>query len=122
MQVIFVQGPFTDQDGSTFLVETDAVEVSSEGGVKKAGLKEAAGEMAGKAVAAAQTLFEKSVENVIQHNAKAFLQAVRSMPDQNQPESMEVTFALKATGEVGNTAVARGTGEANYTVKLTWKR
>ena len=47
---------------------------------------------------------------------------VRDLPSQDQPESMEITFALKATGELGNVAVAKGTGEANYTVTLTWKR
>ncbi len=109
---------FTAEDGSTFLVETDEVEMPSQGGVVKAGLKE----VLGKGVAAAQTVFEQAVENVIQHNAKAFLQAVRNLPAQDQPVTMEVTFAIRATGEVGNTAVARGTGEANYTVKFTWKR
>lgn len=109
---------FTDEDGSTFLVETDEAEVYSEEGIVKAGLNE----IAGKAITAAQTLFEQAVNHMIQHNAKAFLQAVRNLPVQDQPESMEVTFALKATGELGNTAVARGTGEANYTITLTWKR
>jgi hypothetical protein len=33
-----------------------------------------------------------------------------------------MTFGLKATGEVGNFAVAKACAEANYTVKLTWKR
>ena len=33
-----------------------------------------------------------------------------------------MTFSLKATGEVGNFAVAKAGAEANYTVKLTWKR
>jgi hypothetical protein len=110
---------FTDKDGSTFLVEVDKTEVSSEAGLPvKAGLNE----IPGKAITAAQTLFEQAVDQVIQHNAKAFLQALRNLPVQDQPESMEVTFALKATGELGNTAVARGTGEANYTITLTWKR
>ncbi len=113
---------FTDKDGSTFLVEIDEEEVLSPGGIAKAGLKEAAGEAAEKAIVAAQTFFEQAVNNVIQHNAKAFLQAIRNLPQQDQPESLEVTFALKATGEIGNTAVAKGTGEANYTLTLTWKR
>jgi hypothetical protein len=79
-------------------------------------------EIMGKAVVKAQELFEQAVEIVIKDNTKAFLQAVRNLPEQDQPESMEITFGLKATGEVGNIAVARGGGEANYTVKLIWKR
>jgi len=35
---------------------------------------------------------------------------------------MEVTFGLKATGELGNFAVAKASAEASYTVTLTWKR
>ena len=109
---------FTNQDGSTFLVETDEIEASSHEGIVEAGLNE----IMGKAVVKAQELFEQAVEIVIKDNTKAFLQAVRNLPEQDQPESMEITFGLKATGEVGNIAVARGGGEANYTVKLTWKR
>jgi hypothetical protein len=109
---------FTTEDGSTFLVETQETEVYSDDGIVKAGLDE----VIGKTITAAQTLFEKAVDNVIQHNAKAFLQAIRNLPEQDKPESMDVTFTLKATGELGNTAVARGTGEANYTITLTWKR
>ena len=59
----------------------------------KAGLNE----IAGKAITAAQTLFEQAVNYMIQHNTKAFLQAVRNLPAQDQPESMEVTFGIKAT-------------------------
>ncbi len=108
---------FTSEDGSTFLIETGEAEIHSQGGIAKAGLKE----VAGKTVVAAQMLFEQAVENVIRDNVRAFLRAVRNLPAQDQPESMEVSFGLKATGEVGNTAVARGTGETNYSIKLTWK-
>lgn len=109
---------FTDQDGSTLLVETDEAEVYSEEGTVKAGLNEEVG----KAITAAQTSFEQAVDHMIQYNAKAFLQAIRNLSQQDSPESLEVTFGLKVTGEVGNAAIAKGTGEANYTVKLTWKR
>ncbi|HYT41748.1 MAG TPA: CU044_2847 family protein [Methylomirabilota bacterium] len=109
---------FTNQDGSNFLVETKELETSSLEGIVDAGLDE----VMEKAVVKAQTLFEQAVEVVIKHNSKAFLQAVRNLQAENQPESMEVTFALKATGEVGNIAIARAGGEANYSVKLTWKR
>ena len=109
---------FTEEDGSTFLIETDEAEVYSEEGTVKAGLNE----IAGKTITTAQTLFEQAVDNLIQNNSKAFLQAIRNLPQQDQPESLEVTFGLKATGEVGNAAIAKATGEANYTVTLTWKR
>lgn len=109
---------FTDENGSVILVETSESEVYSEDGIVKAGL----GDIPKKAVVAAQTVFEQAVHGVIQQNARAFLQAVRSLPAQDQPAGMEVTFALKATGEFGNAAIARGAAEANYTVTLTWRR
>jgi len=106
---------FTTGDGSTFLVETDEEDLGSQGGIENAGLVE-------EGIAKAQTLFEKAVDQVLQSNAKAFLTSVRNLSTQDQPESMEITFALKVTGEVGNAAIAKGTGEANYLVTLTWKR
>lgn len=109
---------FTDQDGSKLLIETDETEVFSEEGIVKAGLNE----VTGKVVTSAQTLIEKAVGEAISVNVRALLQSVRNLATQDQPESMEVSFALKATGEVGNVAVARGSAEANYTVTLTWKR
>ena len=106
---------FTTDDKSTFLVETDEKDLGSQGGIAKAGFVE-------EGIAKAQTLFENAVDHVIQSNAKAFLKSVRNLSAQDQPESVEITFALKVTGEVGNAAIAKGTGEANYLVKLTWKR
>ena len=109
---------FTNDDGSTILVETSEQEIVNQAGIVKAGL----GDMTQKAVMAAQTVFEQAVSGVVQQNAKAFLKAIRSLPPQDQPEGMEVTFALIATGEFGNAAIAKGTAEANFTVTLTWKR
>jgi hypothetical protein len=100
------------------LVETSPTEVYAEEGIVKAGLMD----LPRKAVTAAQTVFEHAITGVVQQNARAFLQAVRSLPVQDQPDSIEVQFALKATGELGNAAIAQGGAEANYTVTLTWHR
>jgi hypothetical protein len=35
---------------------------------------------------------------------------------------MEVTFSLKASGEVGNLFVAKGAAEASYNVTLRWHK
>src|SRR2546423_12052904 len=106
---------FTTVDKDSFLVEIDEKDLGSQGGLEKAGFVE-------EGIAKAQTLFEKAVDQVIQSNAKAFLKSVRNLSTQDQPESVEITFALKVTGEVGNAAIAKGTGEANYILKLTWKQ
>lgn len=109
---------FTNNDGSSFLVEMDETEVEGQGGIEKAGIKN----VVGKVVVEALTAFEQATENVIQHNVKAFRQAVRKLPEEDQPETMELVFSIKATGEVGNVAIAKAAGEANYTVTLSWKR
>jgi len=105
---------FTTGDGSTILVEA-AEEETYQSGMTKAGL----GEKVQEAVVQAQATFEDGLE-VVRRNAAAFIEKVRSLSD--PPDEVEVTFGLKATGELGNFAVAKAGAEANYTVKMTWKR
>jgi hypothetical protein len=106
---------FTTEDGATILVEAAAEADTYQSGVIRAGLKDKAGET----IAQAKASFEEGLE-VIRYNARAFIKKVRDLPD--PPDEMDVTFGLKATGEVGNFAVAKVGTEASYTVKLTWKR
>ncbi len=107
---------FTSPDGNSMLVEVEEDEISSQQGVQKAGLRE----MASKTIAVAQTSFEHAVQQVIRYNAQVFLQSVTSLP--LLPSEAEITFGLKITGEIGNVAVTKAGGEANYTIRLTWKR
>jgi hypothetical protein len=107
---------FSTSDGYTILVEVEQEEVSPPQGVVKAGVREAAQ----KSVAVAQTAFEDAVEQVVRHNAEALIKSVRNLSE--PPDELEVTFGLKATGEVGNFAIAKGGTELNFTVKLLWKR
>ncbi len=107
---------FTSGDGSTMLVEVEEGEVLSQKGVQKAGLRE----MVNKQVAEARTSFEDAIQQVIRYNAQAFMQAVDGLPA--LPDEAEITFGLKITGEAGNVAVGRVGGEANYMIRLTWKR
>ena len=106
---------FTASDGTDVLVEVEPDEVASAPGVVKAGLRETAQ----KAVAQAQATFEDALQRVLVHNAEALVEAVEHLP--SQPETVEVTFGLKATGEVGNFAISKAGGEANFTIKLVWK-
>jgi len=105
---------FTTEDGATILVET-AEKETIQPGVVKAGLKDKTEQ----AIAEAKASFENGLE-IVRHSASAFIKKVRGLPD--PPDEVEMTFGLKATGEVGNFAVAKAGAEANYTVKLTWKR
>ncbi len=105
---------FTTEDGTTILVEA-AAEETFQPGVVKAGLKEKTGE----AIVQAQATFEQGLE-VVRYNANAFIEKLRGLSD--PPDEVEMSFGIKATGEVGNFAVAKAGAEANYSVKLTWKR
>jgi hypothetical protein len=66
-----------------------------------------------------QTRFEDAM-NAVRQNAQIIIGKVRGLAD--SPDELEVTFGLKAAGELGNFAVAKASAEANYTVKMTWKR
>lgn len=81
----------------------------------KAGVEEAVK----KTVARASSTFKGALERVIRFNTEAFIQSVHSLSE--LPDQMEVSFGCKVTGEVGNIAIAKGGGEANYTIKLSWK-
>jgi hypothetical protein len=105
---------FTTADGSTILVEVTEEE-TYQPGVVKAGL----GEKVQEAVVKAETTFEDGLE-VIHRVAGAFIEKIRGLTD--PPDEVEVTFGLKATGELGNFAIAKAGAEANYEVTLTWKR
>jgi hypothetical protein len=105
---------FTTEDGGTILVEA-AEEETYQPGVVKAGLKDRVKET----VAQAQNSFEDGLE-VVRRNASAFIKKVRGLSD--PPDEVEVSFGLKATGEVGNFAVANVGAEASYTITLKWKR
>lgn len=107
---------FTSDDGGSMLVEVTEEELPSEGGVQKAGLRE----MVDKRVAIARTSFEAAIQQTIRYNAEAFIQSVSSLA--TLPSEAEITFGLKVTGEAGNVAVGQVGGEANYTIRLTWKR
>ena len=61
-----------------------------------------------------------NISSIIRQNAQIIIGKVRDLAD--PPDEMEVTFGLKAAGELGNFAVAKASAEANYAVKMTWKR
>ena len=51
--------------------------------------------------------------------ASIIVKKLRSLSD--PPDEMEVSFGLKASGELGNIVVGKGGLEANYTVTMKWK-
>ncbi len=107
---------YTTSDGGTVLVEVTEEDVSLPEGTIKAGVAD----RIQKTVVQAQATFEGAVDRVVRQNAQALIQSVRDLVE--PPDELEVTFGLKATGEVGNIAIAKGGAEANFTVRLMWSR
>jgi len=105
---------YATEDGF-FLVEVDGKpKTSSEDGVIKAGLEDKVEEV----IYSLQVKFENALD-VVHYTARAFAKEVRSLPE--APDEMELTFGLKATGE-GALVVAKAGIEANFNVKLVWKK
>lgn len=100
---------FVLPDGSKVVIESD----EPEGGVVKAtrGI--------GDVTKQASETFEQAAENA-RKAALVVLDKVRGMSDYS-PDEVEITFGLKASGELGTLVVAKAGVEASYSVKLTWK-
>ena len=107
---------FIEFDAGTgrILVEVDETETSRADGTIKAGLREKVRD----SVTTAQASFEDALTLVIRANAQLFVDAVEGLD--RPPSRLELSFGVKATGELGNFAVAKAGGEASYTVSLTW--
>jgi hypothetical protein len=107
---------FATNAGGPVLIEVDTSEVALRSGVEKAGLRRRAAE---DAVASAESTFEEAVASAVARSVEALGDAVASLAA--TPTEVELTFGLKATGEIGNIAVAKAGGEANFTVRLVWR-
>lgn len=101
---------FTAAAGGNVLVEVDDDAAS---GIEKAGLR---GSAADGAVARAEATFEQAVASAVTRSVAALSEAVSALS--HAPAEVELTFGLKATGEIGNVAIAKAGGEANFTVRL----
>lgn len=107
-------------EAADVLIEVNAAEDLPAAGEQNAGLRQWAQNQAGEAVAMAQSGFEQAVQRAVSLNVRAFLAAADAL--EKPPAEMEITFGLKATGEVGNLAVGKVAGESNYQVKMVWRR
>jgi hypothetical protein len=98
---------FELSDGSKVLMETDDVE----SGIVKTGI--------GDVAKRAGVTFDQAVESA-HKAARVVLDKIRSMAD--SPDEIEITFGLKASGELGNIIVAKAGIEASYSVRVKWKK
>jgi Trypsin-co-occurring domain 1 len=108
----------TDIEGYTLLIETDEEEVEPPPGVEKAGILSRKRD-GGAAVAVAKVSFNDAVGKVVSENVRAITDAVSNLAV--APAEIELTFALKATGEAGNIAIAKVGAEASFQLRLLWK-
>jgi len=108
----FVEFPL--EGGGTILIEVVG-DTKSQTGFTRAGVGDSVKDVADKA---SQT-FDSAMENI----RKSSNLLVNKLRDLSQPpDEMEVMFSLKASGELGNIAVGKGGAEANYSVRLKWKK
>ena len=108
----FVEFPL--EGGGTILIEV-VDDAKTQTGFARAGVADATKDIAEKA----SQSFDSAMENI----RKSSNLLVNKLRDLSQPpDEMEVVFALKASGELGNIAVGKGGAEANYSVRLKWKK
>ena len=98
------------EDGTSLLIEVDESEPIS--GVVKASRngEKTLGEKIGEVLD-----FEKAIAG-----AKHSITALQKAFEEAKADEVEIKFGLKATGEIGNFAVAKTGIEANYEVTLKW--
>ncbi len=101
---------FTLPDGSTLYIESDE---PGPGGVVKA--TRGKGDVAD----GATSTFEQAAETARQA-ALIILDKVRSSGNY-APNEVEITFGLKASGELQTLVVAKAGMQASYCIKMTWK-
>jgi hypothetical protein len=106
---------FEAEDGR-ILVELEPPELLPADGVLKAGVADRIQDN----LAKAQAGFDRALSGLIRNSAGAFVRAVNSLDP--VPDQIEISFGIKATAEVGNFAVGKLSGDANYGVKLTWSK
>jgi hypothetical protein len=108
---------FKTADGGTMLVEVEVQETNPPPGIVKAGIIK---DTIKKTVATAELLFEDAIDRVIRQNVDALTKALQNLV--KKPDEVEITFGIKGTGELGNFAIGKLSAEANFDIKLTWKR
>ena len=105
---------FQLEGGGTILIEAED-DNKVTGGFVRSGAADAAKETAEQA----RQSFDSAIENV-RKSANLLVTKLRDLSE--PPDEMEVTFSLKASGELGNIAVGKARAEANYSVTLKWKK
>jgi len=106
---------FELENGAKLLVESPDETEKGGSGFMRAGN----GEAVKQAVATASQSLEKSFDSV-RESANLLVNKLLSLNE--RPDEMEVNFALKVSADLGNFAIGTVGAEANYAVKLVWRK
>jgi hypothetical protein len=117
---VYLRFSSDEEEAADVLVEVDVAGNLPVAGEENAGLGRRLRDQADAVVTVAQSGFEEAVRRAVSANARAFLAAADAL--EKAPDEMEVTFGLKATGEVSNLAVGKVAGESNYEIRMLWRR
>jgi hypothetical protein len=106
---------FETAQGQPLFIEVEEHLIGAVPGIEKAGLLHGGRDVVG----SARANFDDAVRTIVGQSVDSFTRAIEALA--RKPEEVELTFALKATGEIGNFAIAKVGGEANFTIRLSWK-
>ena len=106
---------FPLDDGGSILIETPDQQEKVQSGFVKGAQNDGGRDVA----VPATRSFDASVENV-RKAAELLVNKLRAIS--SPPDEMTVSFGLKASGDLGNLAIGKVGGEANYAVTLKWKK
>jgi hypothetical protein len=103
---------FPIEGGGSILIESPDDQPKSTSGFSR---EDAPKEVADKAVQSLDQSFES-----VRQSAELLVSKLRGLS--NPPDELEINFALKASGELGNLAIGKTGADANYTITLRWRK
>jgi hypothetical protein len=106
---------FETDDGVPIILEAEVDELPEETGPQKAGLPDRLRQT----IATTQEAVEQAIQAIMRYHGRVFASAIKGL--ENKPDEAELSFGLKAAGELGNFVITRISGEVNYGVRLVWR-
>ena len=101
------------EDNSVVLIEVNDADISTSGNARA---------YHGSEKAASHKIGENLHLDDAMSGIKKTAMGLRKMFDDAQADEVEITFGLKASGELGNFLVSKSNLEGSFQVKLLWKK
>ncbi len=106
---------FDTDDGVPIFLEAAVEEITDGAGPQKAGVQERLEHV----VVTSRDAVERTIQMIVRCHGRMFASAISGL--EKPPSEAELSFGLKATGEVGNFVITKISGEMNYGVRLMWR-